>query len=445
MPRGLIGPLALLLMGPALALAQTLPPPPSSAAPVLPGPAMPSSSPTEIGAPGPGVLGPAFTQPGSAFPYLWWARAEYLSWWVKDGPAPPPLVTTGPLSAAHPAVLGQPGTETIFGGQPINYGTSAGGRWTFGSWCDAQQCLGWELTGFLLEQPSQTPAAFSSATGTPVLGRPFVSIPNGGPSSLYVAYPNRFSGSVDFVSNSQLWGVETLCVKNAIPWEEFGPVNGPHGVYRLDMLGGFRYLDLLEDLAVNQNSTLLADGVANFQGATALAPDSILVSDRFVTHNMFYGAEVGARAEFVHGSWFLNLSGKLAVGGERQTIITNGASTLIQPLTQPGVANVVGGGLLATATNIGRRSRERFAVVPELGLNFGYQFCEQVRLFAGYSFIYWSSVARPGDQIDPVVNVTQVPIHPSYGPLTGAARPVPLFQESSFWAQGINLGVEIRF
>jgi hypothetical protein len=63
----------------------------------------------------------------------------------------------------------------------------------------------------------------------------------------------------------------------------------------------------------------------------------------------------------------------------------------------------------------------------------------------GYSFLYWSNVVRPGDQIDRTVNFTQVPIDPTNGPLSGSARPALMPRQNDFWAQGFNFGIEIQF
>lgn len=452
--RSLFGLLTLLLLGTALLPAQSpvVPAsPPSPALPVLPDPAMPTGMgpsadtlPPPPDVPGPGTLGPAYFQEGSAYPYLWWLRAECLIWRVKDAPAPPPLATTGPASAASPAVLGQPGTEVLLGGRPIDFGTSAGGRWTLGTWCNACQDYGWEFTGLLVDPPPQTPAVFSNQSGLPILGRPFFAAPQATPTTDYAAFPNRFAGSIDMASHSRLWGLETLYVHNWIPWQSLH-LASCDGVYRLDWLAGVRYLDLGEDLGIAQQSGILAGGIANFQGPTVGPGNTIFVADRFATRNQFWGGETGARAEFVWGAFFLDVSTKLAAGNTRETVIVNGASAVIPPPSFMAPPNVVAGGLLATSTNIGTRSRDRFTVVPEAGINIGYQLFEQVRFYAGYTFLYWSSVVRPGNQIDPVVNLTQVPIHPSYGPLVGPARPAPLFQTTDFWAQGVNLGVELRF
>jgi hypothetical protein len=68
-----------------------------------------------------------------------------------------------------------------------------------------------------------------------------------------------------------------------------------------------------------------------------------------------------------------------------------------------------------------------------------------LQLYAGYSFLWLNTVARAGEQIDPVVNVTQFPILSGSGPLRGPARPAFNFDGNDFWAQGLNLGLELRY
>ena len=47
---------------------------------------------------------------------------------------------------------------------------------------------------------------------------------------------------------------------------------------------------------------------------------------------------------------------------------------------------------MALPSNIGHYSRDQFSVVPEVGLNVGYQLTRHVSLSAGYTCIYWSNV-----------------------------------------------------
>jgi hypothetical protein len=184
--------------------------------------------------------------------------------------------------------------------------------------------LGVEISGFALPRQSDSFAASSNAT-------------------------------------TQLWGVE-------------GNVRGAvlsSSAWRLDWLGGFRYLDL-------------GEGMNNVQTGAAF--------DNFATHNSFYGVQAGLDAEYKFGNWFVDVRGKLGFGATNQTGSIDGGS-------------------------LGRSNTDRFSFVPELNGTVGYQITDNIRIFAGYNFLYWTGVARPGNPI----------------------------QQTSFWGQGVNAGLEFRF
>jgi hypothetical protein len=100
---------------------------------------------------------------------------------------------------------------------------------------------------------------------------------------------------------------------------------------------------------------------------------------------------------------------------------------------------------LALRSNIGRHQPDELAFIPEVGLNVGLQLTRHLKLYAGYSFLWVNMVARAGEQIDPVVNVTQFPILSGAGSLVGPARPAFNFDGADFWAQGLNFGLELRY
>src|SRR5262249_51021834 len=84
------------------------------------------------------------------------------------------------------------------------------------------------------------------------------------------------------------------------------------------------------------------------------------------------------------------------------------------------------GGSFAGPSNIGTHSHSHIAVLPEVGVNFGYMITENVTLTAGYTFLYLSHVVRPAEQIDRVVNFQT------------NDRPSALLRETDFWAQGVS-------
>src|SRR5262249_12040293 len=91
-------------------------------------------------------------------------------------------------------------------------------------------------------------------------------------------------------------------------------------------------------------------------------------------------------------------------------------------------------GLLAQGSNIGRHFHNHFAVVPEVGLKVGYQVNDNLTVFAGYSVLYLSDVVRPGEQVDLVVDKTG-----------NLQRPRVTRNNSSFWAHGVNAGLEWKY
>jgi hypothetical protein len=351
-----------------------------------------------------------------------WVSAEYLLWWIKDDHVPP-LVTAGPPGSS--GILGTPGTTVVFGGD-VDHEEFSGGRFTVGFWLDECQTHGLETEVFFLGSRSSNFVAGGPGTATgPTVARPVINAITGAETAELVSAAGVVSGTIQVTEHSRLWGIEenflcNLCCSCCS---------------RVDFLAGFRYLQLDEGLAIRED-LLVNPSVPGIGGST------IGVVDQFDTHNRFYGGQIGARAQYWRGNTCFNVTGKVALGETHEVIGINGTTVF----TLPGAAPVaVPGGVLALPSNSGHFSRDEFAVVPEVGFNVGYMVTPRVCVYLGYTFLYWSDVVRPGDQIDRVVNLTQLPTNLGPGTLVGPARPAVLFKETDFWAQGINLGVEFRF
>ena len=142
-------------------------------------------------------------------------------------------------------------------------------------------------------------------------------------------------------------------------------------------------------------------------------------------------------AEYAKGPWAIELLAKCALGNAHEVVDIRGSTTSFDGVTSTTFA----GGLLAQPTNIGRQTRDIFAVIPEANINLTCQVTCNLKLMAGYTFIYYSNVVRSGDQIDFGVNPTQF----SGGVLIGQPRPGPLFKDSEYWIHGINAGLEGRW
>jgi hypothetical protein len=369
-------------------------------------------------------------------PDRFYARGEYLLWWIRDSRFPV-LATTGPASSD--GILGQPGVVTLFGGGPVDNEERSGARFTAGYWFDCCQTCGIEGSFFFLGDRSVRFDADSSRF--PLIARPFFNTATNMEDAQQTAFPGQQTGHLSITSSSKLWGADVDLRHNLCCgcW------------YRVDLLTGFRYLDLDEGLAITEaghfspNFANFFPGVPNLQRFNNA---NFFLLDQFGTHNQFYGAEVGADAEFHSGKWSLDMRGKVAIGQTHEVVNINGFETIQSPMLP---RQVFQGGLLALSTNIGHHTRGRFSVVPEVGMTVGYQLTDQLKLFAGYNFLFWSAVARPGDQIDPNLNPRKVPllavINPNIAPPGSPNLPRPFFEfkETSFWAQGITCGLEYKF
>lgn len=361
-------------------------------------------------------------QPANDVRDLAWGSVEYLLWWVKDGPLPVPLVTTGnPAAGALAGTLGQPDTRVLFGRSGLDYGTFSGLRLTVGSWLDDGRCVGVEGRGFLLHSRTVRFSAASNAAGEPPLYLPAFNAATGREDSLIVADPlQQFSGGVSISSKTSLWGAEVNGLWNLD--REAG--------FTLDLLGGFRYLGLNESLHLaNVTQDLLLGTVTSLE-------------DRFDTRNRFYGGQVGARAGFAFGLLSASVTGKLAMGPTRQTVNINGG--VLQEGALAPTPGAFAGGFFTQPSNIGNRHRNHWSVVPELAAQLAYEFLPGFRAFVGYDFLYWTQVVRPGNQIDRVLNLSQSPVLGA-GTLAGPARPAPRFDRSDFWAQGFTFGLMAQF
>jgi hypothetical protein len=363
--------------------------------------------------------------PGTASGRLY-GDAEYLVWWMR-GAALPPLVTASPPGTpiSQAGLLGSPGTIPVFGQSTVNDDARSGMRFTLGGWVDRDGTLGIE-GNFLLLEAKAAPFAASS-NGSPILGRPFINATTGQADAERVAFPGDVSGSIDAsATGAGLIGAGLLLRDNLFCYNGFC----------LDLLGGYRFLRLADRLAVVEDLTSTNPRNPNF----ILAGTQIDVADTFGAKNEFNGFDMGFEARYDGGPWSANLLTKIAVGWNRQAVDIGGATTVIVPGTPPSSSP---GGVLALSTNIGHHSRDEVSVIPELDFKVGYQLTPRLKATVGYTLLYWSDVARAGDQIDLQVNPGLLPN--AGAAATGPQRPLFEFQRTYFWTQGISLGMEFRY
>jgi hypothetical protein len=365
---------------------------------------------------------------------MFWVRGEYLYWW-PSGMRTPPLVTTSAAGTARAdaGVLGEPATRTLFGNEEINDQGMSGFRIRSGFWLDPSRTLGLEGEYFFLDQSDSQFSATS--TGSPILARPFFDALNGQNTAALVAFPGVIRCSVDGGARTEFQSVGARLRVNLGEGslECLDPsicnLGGMAGTgYRVDGLVGYRYFQLDDSIQITERSTSLRSNL----------PGSFVIRDLFETKNEFHGGEVGMTYEVLNGPWVLDMLVKVAIGNNRQLVRANGQSDI----TEAGITETYNSGMLVQRSNRGEFEQNRFAMLPELGINLGYHLTPNWRATVGYSLLYLGGIVRAGDQIDLDLNPNLLP--PEVSPFAGPLRPQVLFRETDFWAHGLSVGLELR-
>ena len=345
--------------------------------------------------------------------------AEALLWWFK-GNATLPLATTGSLD--------DPKTKVLIDGSDLDANPHPGFRLSAGyAISDA-----WGVESSVFYVPTRTTGRAVSSSGqfdSTDLILPVIDATTGGESLQNISLAGLWQGRIQAQLSSSLLGADlngTLRLASGRAW-------------RLDGLGGFRYLRLRESFTLTTDSPSIPP----------FPVDVYHTVDQFDATNNFFGGQLGARFRGDWGAWFASGVVKVGLGAMVQTVSiegtlvtndfndTNDLNNLGPPVSYPG------GGYFAAPTNIGRRTRSVFAVVPEAGLNIGYNLTPWLAVTAGYTFLYASNVVRAQGQINRNVNYSDFSAPPAVP--NGPQEPSFRFKSSDFWAQGLNVGLALRF
>ena len=398
-------------------------------------PNLPPPNPYPPLGPPPPLAAPPTLPPLPEMVYLvapkFWFRPDVLLWWTKTPTITQPLITTGSSTDSVPGAIGQPNTQVLVGGGNASFGYIGGVRFETGVWLDDRRIYGLEAGYFVLIQQSRDFTVQSGGYGYPLIARPTMNAQTGNQGAYLTSLPDAIAGGTNVVLKSEFQGANVDGSFNLLQTK----------TVRLDALGGFRYLSLAESLNVADSSIDLFGNALSFGGAPLAAGDALAVLDRLHITNSFYGGSGGARLYYASERWFVTALGKVALGTIQERATLSGSSTLTN-LT--GVQTTLPGGIVATTANIGSYYQKAFAVAPEGQFNFGYQITPLITLRIGYTFIYLSNVARPGQLYSRVTSPGLVPSNPGYG--STSTKPPPFqFQTTSYWAQGLNFGMDVRF
>ena len=348
-----------------------------------------------------------------------WVSAEYLLWSTK-GMNTPALVTTSPLGTpqAQAGVLGQPDTTILFGNGELLDSSRSGSRFTLGRWLNPSQCSGIEVSYLMLG--SESDSFTTGLNDFDILARPFFDTVSGAEDSRLIAFPGLVQGTLNVTATSELQSFEVLYRHDGC--ESWG--------CHLDWMVGYRFAELEERLRIDEST-------ASLSGPTAGTTFDLF--DQFDTRNSFHGVEFGLIGDWqINDCWSCDAVAKFAIGGTTyragvagQTITTDAA----------GAVTTEQNGLLTLGTNIGSFEWDDFASMAEFGITLRRELVCGLSATFGYNFLYWSNVARAGEQVDTTINTSQIPP----GTLVGASRPAFPQRTDEFWAQGLRIGLEYRY
>ncbi len=412
----------------------------------VPAPAASSVSPAEDGGRNPlGLFSDgALEVKGRDAPCLW-VSADYLLWFIRSGPLPVALLTAN-NDLTTIAAQNQTGTQVLFGSgssNGLNFGALSGGRFTVGGWVDSGRSLGFEASGFVLQNSTISYSASSDGINPPIVGVPFSATIPFGPNDIGIPAPltganpsganfalgettlnnGTNPASYQVSAKSQFYGVEA----NAL----IGLAQGDFAYWQL--LVGFRNLDLVESIGLQAN---LTDPLT---GGTAT------LNDGFSTRNTFAGAQLGTRLGCALGRFAVEGAVKLALGNTAETLNISGTTNISNNAFGVPTGSYAGG-IFAQPSNIGSTRRNVFTAVPEFQLQGSYAINDFISCNLGFNFLYATGWMRPGDQISRNVDITQnVLFGGTPGMNSNPLNPLAPLKTSDFWATGFSFGFEVRF
>jgi hypothetical protein len=347
-----------------------------------------------------------------------WTEFDVLAWWHK-GRQIQPLLNTSPTGTpiGDAAVIGTTGTTALFGNDKYGEDIRAGGRVNLGLWLDGDSSIG--IGNRLTSVAGDDITYDNQSNGTEILGRPFFNVLLNDRDALLLSYPGEFSGEFHATSST-----------NFIMNDFYARLRmSEDAVNRIDFLIGYEYARIGDDLIVRSSTT-------NINALDPAFGVTFDFRDEFRTVNKFDGVMIGLMGDYVRGRAKVSYLGKLGYGNLDERLIINGTGSA----SAGGASVPLNGGLLALPTNSGTHSWSRPVFVPEVNLNLHLQLTQRLDFSIGYSFVYFTNVLLAGDQVDRRLNLSQ-----QSGALTGQAFPLPQRNETDFWYQGLNFGLNGTF
>jgi len=359
-------------------------------------------------------------------PGRFWFHADYMHWWTSAAHVPPLVETVTDLTNPTQTL------QTVFGDRDVGGGDRDGYRLDLGMWLDC--CHRWgvegeyfDFSGRPLNYDSGVSNGYNNGNLFPLVRS--TSDPINGTQVFPVAVPNQYVGRAtvntsDYFQSAGIWLRRNL---RASEWA----ANGGEGIpwtdaaartFRLDAIAGYRFTRLIDSVDVRDDEFFYVP--PQIVTDTSIQYTNV---DNFRAVNNFNGGELGLDATMTRGRWSMDVLFKAALGVNNQDVQLFGLVRADRSVTGGGIQQQI----LAP-----EYSRNVFSWIPELTVTAGYQLTERIKVTVGYDIMYWSAVARSGNQIvaDPATGLP-MPIDPATFTI----------QQTFFWAQGVRLGGEVRF
>ncbi|MCR9295729.1 MAG: BBP7 family outer membrane beta-barrel protein, partial [bacterium] len=343
--------------------------------------------------------------------------AEILLWFSQADSAPP--LVTNSAQGVFPA-LDVPGVSTVLGGEDgISWGLLPGYRIEGGLMLD--ECGKFGVSGRVFGNFEDEETFRQSSDGSTSIGIPFY---NANPAFLLEdAYLVAFTApNGEPVSEGSVYSRSDLNMLTAEA--SLRILLGRSKDHRVDLIGGYTYSRIRSSLGLETTSVDLFTGNGIPNGTV------FDTNDLFETNNEFNGGHLGVLSSVIRNRLSLTTLAKISFGNMSQSSDIRGFTVE----SFEGSSSTTEGGIFTQTSNIGRLEQNTFAFIPELGLKLGYHVTDHLQATVGYSFVMWSSVAMAGEQIDRTVDLVQT-----------ASRPTALLNDTSFWMQGIDLGLSYSF
>jgi hypothetical protein len=284
---------------------------------------------------------------------------------------------------------------------------------------------------------SQRSAAADNNTSSTIV-RPFFDINDAKFADVIVAAPGLATGGISTRAAQSVWGGEANYWRNLFyEW--------PGTTCSIDGMIGVRYLNVDDSWQLGRDTQFAAVIPPAFLPAFGpFAGNHITEQESFTAHNRFVGGQVGVRGNLLFDKFILSGMFQLAVGVTNEELNIQGTQLRRLP---SGATIVSPGALFALPSNIGQHYHNEFTQVPELGAKLAVPINDNLTLALTFTTMYWSRIARATDQIDPAIDITQIPSFPGGAAAAPAGRshPAVQFNQSDLWLMGFMLSAEFRW